>query len=176
MAFYDNTVPYFSGALESLTNILTKAKAEGGDISKLLETRLVPDMLPLAFQVFFTADGTAKFAARVAGTEPADLGQFTDIKTFEDCEAIIAKARAALDALDKDAFEARADVVIEFGLGPNRTGKMPARGYAMGYSMPNVFFHLVTAYNILRKEGIPLGKMDYVTPWGIGKAEIITTA
>jgi hypothetical protein len=172
MALYDNTVPYIQGSLEALSNILNKAKAEGGDIPTLLESRIVADMLPLAFQIFFVSDVATKFAARLSDTEAESLGAYTDLKTLEDCQAVIAKARAAVDALDKDVADSRADTVIEFGLGPGKTGKMAARGYVMGFTMPNVFFHLSTAYNILRKEGIPLGKMDFVAPYGLLKAEI----
>jgi len=170
-SYYDDTVPYFTGALTSLSNVLTKANAEG-NFATLLEARLISDMLPLAFQVYLTCEVTAKFAARFCGTEPVKLGTWTDLKTFEDCMSMIDKAKAELNAIDKTKFDSRTEEPVEFALGP-KTGKLSARNYAMSFSMPNLFFHLVTAYNILRKEGIPIGKMDYLPPWGVTKAEIV---
>jgi hypothetical protein len=174
--FYDASIPPFYAALESLTSILTKASTTKEEsLEKLLEARLAPDMFPLAFQVFFTCDVTAKVVARVLGNEPAQLGAHTDLKTFDDCKQLIQKARDLLDSIDKEQYNSRMDTVIEFGLGPGKSGKMASKGYVASYALPNMMFHLVTAYGILRKEGVELGKMDYILPFGISKAEIIET-
>jgi hypothetical protein len=171
MALYQSTVPYLKGALESLTQIITKGSAEG-DFAKLLDARLTEDMLPLKFQIFFATDCVAKFAARSLGEEPIELTPFTEVTSLDQCLSNIEQAQEQLARLDPEALQARANADISFGFGPGRTAETDLTTYATGFTFPNVFFHTVTAYNILRKEGIQLGKMDYISPWGISKAKI----
>lgn len=167
MSTYDFYVTYARNALQALEAILTRANTEG-DVSKLLQARLVPDMLPLAFQVWYTTDLINKLGPRVLGTEPVQMPPTDELTSFEACQKIFATAKASLDAIDKEQFEARIDAPIEFGLGPKNTGKSTAKGYLKCFSQPNICFHLVTAYNILRKEGVQVGKMDYAAPFNVG--------
>ncbi|PTB69080.1 hypothetical protein BBK36DRAFT_1113045 [Trichoderma citrinoviride] len=161
-SLYDATIPLAQNALKALTNILKLGEAAPNGAS-LLSARIHPDMLPLTFQVKMVTDTTTKLAARLTGTEPhAWEGE---IETYADCYARIAKAEEILAAASKDVVNQRQNELVNVGMGSLGTFAMTGGNYANGYVLPNIFFHLSTAYNILRKEGVPLGKKDYLTPF-----------
>ena len=158
-SLYDATIPLAQNALKALTNILKLGEAAPNGAS-LLSARIHPDMLPLTFQVKMVTDTTTKLAARLTGTEPhAWEGE---IETYADCYARIAKAEEILATADKDVINKRQNELVTLGMGSAGTFEMPGAHYLNGYALPNVFFHLSTAYNIMRKEGVPLGKQAYL--------------
>ncbi|KAL6897211.1 hypothetical protein GGI43DRAFT_410643 [Trichoderma evansii] len=158
-SLYDATIPVAKNALKSLSNILKKGEAAPNGAS-LLAARIYEDMLPLTFQVFMVTDTSIKIAARLQGVEPhAWEGK---IETYADCYSRIAKAEEILAAADKDLINKRQTETVPLGLGSRGTVQIPGASYANGYFMPTILFHLTTAYNILRKEGVPLGKTDYM--------------
>ncbi|KAL6875165.1 hypothetical protein J3F83DRAFT_730125 [Trichoderma novae-zelandiae] len=159
-SLYDASVPLAKNALKALANILQKAEAAPNGAS-LLAARIHPDMLPLTFQVKMVTDTATKLVARLTGTEPhAWEGE---IETYADCHARIAKAEEILASANKDVVNQRQNELVSVGMGSLGTFQMTGPSYINGYVLPNLFFHLSTAYNILRKEGVPLGKTDYLT-------------
>ncbi|KAJ6781253.1 hypothetical protein PWT90_08890 [Aphanocladium album] len=165
MSFYDVSVGQALEVLDSLTAILKKAEA-APNAATLPEARIFEDMLPLSFQVYIVTDLGTKIAARLNGQEPP--ANENNMKTFADFHARIAESRAALEKCDKETINSRATEAVTVGLGPGKSAQMNGLTYNAGYATPNLYFHLATAYNILRKEGVPLGKMDYLTSF-LGK-------
>ncbi|GAO20008.1 uncharacterized protein UV8b_05218 [Ustilaginoidea virens] len=159
--FYDASIPIIREAVESLEAILKKGE-QAPNAASFPEARIYEDMLPLSFQVHFSTDLALKFIARASGTEP--LSTENNFKTFADFYKRIDQTKEALANADKDLINKRVDETITIGLGP-KNGSLLVRNYLSGYVLPNIFFHITTAYNIMRKEGVPLGKMDFITPF-----------
>lgn len=163
LSMYQASIPVLIRALRNFKHILGKghahAVAQGYDPAVLLQSRLYPDMLPLVRQVQIATD-TAKFApARLAGIESP---RFEDTETsFEELQARLDRALEFLGSFTPaqiDGSEGR-DVVL-----PRRTGDQhfSGRDYLLGFVLPNLLFHVGIAYAILRHNGVPLGKMDYL--------------
>ncbi|EHK23717.1 uncharacterized protein TRIVIDRAFT_215870 [Trichoderma virens Gv29-8] len=158
-SLYDASVPLAKSALNSLANILKLGEASP-NAATLLAARIHDDMLPLVFQVKMVTDTSTKIVARLTGVEPhAWEGE---VETFADCYARIEKAQEILAAADKDVINQRQNELVTVGMGSAGTFQMAGGSYINGYVLPNLFFHLSTAYNILRKEGVPLGKRSYL--------------
>jgi hypothetical protein len=163
LSMYQAAVPVFIRALGNLTHVLKKgeehAKAKNVTDEVLLQTRLIPDMLPLVKQVQIACDMATRGTARLAGVEPM---------SFEDNETTLEQVYSRIDrALEYiktfkpeqiDGSEARS-IVLKM-----RSGEMTFEGqaYLLGFVIPNVFFHCTTAYNILREAGTEIGKMDFI--------------
>lgn len=160
MSFYDVSIGQAIEILDSLTAILKKAES-APNAATLPEARIYDDMLPLSFQVYLVADLGTKLAARLTGQEPPS--NENNLKSFAEFHGRIAESRAALEKVDKNTINTRAAEAVTVGLGPGKTAQMNGLTYNAGYVTPNLYFHLATAYNILRKEGVPVGKMDYLT-------------
>ncbi|KAG6018513.1 hypothetical protein E4U19_001300 [Claviceps sp. Clav32 group G5] len=160
-SFYDASIPLTQEAVESLKSILKKG-SEAPNAASLPEARIFEDMLPLSFQVHFATDLAQKLVARASGTEPLTFEN--NLKTFDEFFDRIDKTLEVLAKADKDVINKRVDEIVTFGMGP-KEGKLPTRHYLSGFILPNLFFHITTAYNIMRKEGVSLGKMEYLTPF-----------
>jgi hypothetical protein len=163
LSLYDISVPVFIRAFGNLTDILRKAETfadeKGLAHKELLDARLIEDMYPLPAQIQRASD-TAKFVpVRVAQLE--NLPMADDEVTFADLHARIGKTVAFLKSIDPASMEGRdeAEVVLK-----TRTGSttFTARNYVLGFAIPNFYFHVTTAYAILRHKGVPIGKMDYI--------------
>ncbi|KAL1852896.1 hypothetical protein Daus18300_011978 [Diaporthe australafricana] len=162
----DGTLPHAIAAMKVLSHLLDKMeKSTSPTPESLLAARLHPSMLPLAFQFHFAADMTAKMVARLEGVDPEDLGSWEGVKTVADARARVDAAAARLASADADKISSRRDESVTYGRGPGKVGTLKARDYAAGYSLPNILFHTTTAYNILRKEGVDLGKGDFLGPF-----------
>ncbi|TWU78294.1 hypothetical protein ED733_008366 [Metarhizium rileyi] len=162
---YESSIGAAKDVLTSLKAILKKAES-APNAATLPDARIHEDMLPLSFQVHFVTDIAQKTMARTTGVEPQKLE--ANLKTFDDFFRRIDQAEELLAKADKDVVNKRIDEAVPLGLGPGKTTELPSHAYVSGYAIPNLFFHLVTAYDILRKEGISLGKTDYLSPF-IGK-------
>ncbi|KAL7938660.1 hypothetical protein V8C35DRAFT_288793 [Trichoderma chlorosporum] len=158
-SLYDATIPLAQNALKSLTNILKLGEASP-NAATLLAARIHADMLPLVFQVKTVTDTSTKMFARLTGTEPHVWEG--ELESFADCYARIQKAEEILATADKDTINKRQGELVTLAMGSAGTFQMPGPNYVNGYALPNIFFHLSTAYNILRKEGVPLGKQAYI--------------
>lgn len=159
IALYDATVPVFTRGFRVLSDLLTKAEAHATDASVMLEGRLAPDMLTLTGQIQRASD-TAKFAvARLSEAQAP---------SFEDNEASFIDLRKRLDAtvawigsVDRDAIEAGAARTITRSF-RDTEHTFTGQSYVLTFALPNFFFHVTTAYDILRHHGVPLGKLDYL--------------
>lgn len=160
---YDQTIAAISRALLNLDAIVSKAEAHAKerkiDPAVLVQARLFPDMLPFVSQVRIATDTAKGAAARLSGK---DLPSWPDDEaSFEDVHARIRKALDFLSAFKRDQFDGAEERTIEFKLGKERV-KFTGREYVLGFVLPNFYFHVTTAYNILRHNGVPLGKRDFL--------------
>lgn len=154
---YDAAIPGLIHMLGSLSAILAKAEAHGGiDPS---EARLAPDMLPLKSQVYIATDTAKGCGARLAGM---DIPRFEDVETsYADLRARIARTIAFLKSLDRAAFAGAENkhITLKF---PTATLEFSGLDYVTNFVLPNAYFHITTAYDILRNHGVALGKKDYL--------------
>jgi len=159
---YTASVPVFSAMLKALDHVLAKAERHaaetGADLGELFAARLAPDMLPLKAQVLIACDHAKGAPCRLAGR---DVPSFPDNETnFAELHARIAKTRDLLKTFSEaeiDGSEER-EIVITLRQGEMR---FPGMQYLLHYAMPNFYFHVTTAYDILRNRGVPLGKADF---------------
>ncbi|MBP9762352.1 DUF1993 domain-containing protein [Patescibacteria group bacterium] len=159
---YQFTLPLFVKQLTALDGILVKAqnfvKEQGLSEADLLEKRLAPDMFPLKKQIQIACDNAKGAAGRLSGTEiPVHAD---DESSFEELRARIQKTLAFVATISEgscaDANERH--VVLPYVPGKYLNGF----DYAREYAIPNFFFHVVTAYGILRQAGLAIGKTDYM--------------
>lgn len=163
ITMYQASVPYFQRMLGNLRKILEKGAAHAGakkfDPAVLFSERLAPDMLPLARQVQIASDNAKGCCARLAGVEPP---RFEDNETtYAQLLERVDKTLAFLKTIKReqvDGSEGR-DVVLKF---PNQTLNFKGQDYLMFFAIPNFTFHVVTAYNILRHNGVEIGKPDFL--------------
>jgi hypothetical protein len=161
MAFsiYETSAPVYVRGLTNLSSLLAKAVASGVPQTELLAARLAPDMHPLPFQVQSACD-TAKLAvARLTGGEAPVMADTES--TFGELQDRITRTMGYIRGLDAAAFEGAEDreVVLKF---PHGEMRLPGRAFLTGFALPNFYFHLTTAYAILRHKGVTIGKMDYL--------------
>ncbi len=158
-----NPVPYFTRSLNALSAILDKAEAYAAakkfDPAVLVNARLYPDMLPLWRQVTIACDHAKGASARLGGVE---VPSFPDEeKSLADLQARIAKTLAFIATVPEAGFEGAETRTINLKAG-QRDLSFPGGDYLSGFAIPNFYFHMTTAYNILRKNGVELGKLDFM--------------
>lgn len=163
ISMYSASVPCFIRALTNLSGVLDKAAAHAEakkiDPAVLINSRLFPDMFPLARQIQIATDMVKGGAARLAGVEPPP---YPDSETsFPELQSRIAKTIEYLKGFTPaqiDGSETRAIALV------NRFGTLNFTGidYLNGFVLPNLYFHAATAYNILRHSGVELGKQDFL--------------
>jgi uncharacterized protein len=160
---YYLAVRQFVRSLKNLDNLLVKATAYAQsrkfDVNNFFGIRLFPDMLPFASQVRIACDIAKSAAAGLSGKEAPRHED--DEKTMEELRARIAKCVAYLETFTPADFErTNAKMVVKI---PNPKGKaLYAEEYLFGRALPNFFFHVTSAYNILRHGGVEIGKADYL--------------
>jgi hypothetical protein len=153
--------------LKNLDAILDKAmkqaEARKYDVNNFCAARLFPDMLPFVAQVRIACDHAKSAAANLAGKEPPRHED--NETTVAELRGRIAKCLAYLDTLTASDFEkTKPDTLIRL---PNRPGKaIPADEYLLARQIPHFFFHVTTAYDLLRHGGIEIGKADLLGPLG----------
>jgi hypothetical protein len=163
LTMYQATVPTCTRALNSLAAILEKAAAHAEsrkiDPAVLLHTRLYPDMLPLSAQIFIANDIAGGGAARLAGVEvPTFDGRD---KTLAELIANTRRTAGFLATLKPHQFEGSEDRTVTWQTRTS-TKSMQGMPYLFSHVLPNVFFHVTTAYDILRQSGLQIGKQDYL--------------
>lgn len=130
----------------------------------LLNFRLFPDMFPLTRQVQIATDQVTRGAARLAGV---DLPSFPDVETsFAQLIERTSKANAYVQAAASEAIDKRAETTINIPIGGGQEMPMTCSAYLATFIFPNLYFHAATAYNILRHNGVLLGKRDFLRPPG----------
>ena len=163
ISMYQASIPQLTKMLSNLSNILKKgeafANAKGIDGKVLVEDRLAPDMFPLAKQVQIACDQVKNGMARLAGVEPP---KFEDNETtFAQLQERIAKTITfanSIQAVQVDGTEAKG---IKFSI-KEWNFEFVGEQYLLTWIIPNFYFHVTTAYNILRHNGVEIGKSDYL--------------
>ena len=158
---YDLTVPVFTRALKALSGLLDKAVEHAGEAGAdaLLSNRLAEDMHPLVKQVQIACDGPKLCVARLSGVE-APVNEDTET-TIPQLKARIAATLEWIASVPREAIDGQEerDVVLKF---PGGEWAFKGQAYVVGFALPNFFFHLTTAYGLLRQAGVPLGKRDFL--------------
>lgn len=168
ITMYSASVPTFVRQLKNASSWLDKAAAWATErkISQttLLRDRLAPDMLPLYLQFFIAADHAKGCVARLSGVEAPKFedGEPADFAAIKDR---LHKTLAFVESVAADQIEGTEDkaVVVTY---PGAELKFDGYGYLTTYAMPNFMFHATTAYAILRHNGVPLGKQDFLVGGG----------
>jgi uncharacterized protein len=163
LTLYHASVPVFIRALTNLSAVLRKAEEHAAarkiEPAVLINARLAPDMFPLSRQVQSATDSAKGCGARLAGME---VPRYEDTEaSFPELQARITKTVAFLQSLNPELFaggEERKVVLKLRGHEVSFTGQ----SYLLTFALPNFFFHAVTAYDILRHNGVVIGKMDYL--------------
>jgi hypothetical protein len=159
----DNPIPLFSHSLSALANVLAKAEAHAAerriDPAVLFAARLFPDMLPMGRQVMIASDHAKAMAARLTGRENP---RFEDTETsFAELRARIGKTLDFMQSVPAEDFAGADTRPIHVKAG-GRELDFAGADYLRHWAIPNFFFHVTTAYNILRHNGVPLGKADFL--------------
>ena len=155
--------PIAKTLLTALSEVLSKgaafADAKKIEPSVLLNWRLTPDMFPLTRQVQIACDGARGGAARLAGMEMPSVPD--EEKTFDELKARIASTIAYIDSIPADKIDGSEGKAIVMKM---RAGERTFTGqsYLMGFVLPNLTFHCTTAYNLLRMNGVEVGKRDFL--------------
>jgi hypothetical protein len=164
LSLYTATVPPFRSMLKNLQAVMAKAEAHCEarkiDPNAFLASRLYPDMLPFTAQIQIATDNVKGAAGRLAGVE---IPKFEDNeKTFPELQARIDKTVAFLDTLGESQFEGAAerDIVLQLR---DRKVEFKGTAYLLQWATPNVYFHITTAYALLRHGGVEIGKRDYLS-------------
>jgi uncharacterized protein len=163
ISLYQSSVPVFERGLNAFLAIIEKALAHAAaqkvDPSVYLQTRLRPDMLPFVRQTQIFCDAAKNGSARIAGVAPP---RFEDTETsFDEVKARIHRTLDFIRTLKAADIDAGADREVIFPVGPNKM-KMKGGAYLLHNVLPNYYFHLTTAYDILRYCGVDIGKRDYL--------------
>ena len=161
---YTNSVPVFKQLLTAMKTILATTAAEVAaksmNADAFLQARLFPDMFPLVKQVQIAADFARGIAARLAGI---DVPAFEGTEgSFADLDVLLTKTLAFLDGVDAVKFDGSEGKEIVLRPGTPKERKLGGQAYLSSYGLPQFFFHVTTAYAILRHNGVPVGKKDYM--------------
>lgn len=163
LSLHQASVAVFEQILGALSGVLDKGEAYAAarkvDQAILLRARLFPNMAPFVWQVQMACDLAKTCAAKLGGAPVTPLAD--DQKTFADLKQRIADTLAAIRAVDHAAIEAAADATIDFKVGPMQA-RMKGADYLLHFVLPNVMFHATTAYDILRENGVEIGKPDFL--------------
>jgi uncharacterized protein len=163
ISMYQASVPPLTRSLQNLIGILEKGEASAIarkiDPAVLIASRLYPDMLPLIKQVQIASDITRRGMARLASIEaPAEADSET---TFPELVARLQRTIGFLETLTPAQIDGTEAKAISLPMG-KETMEFEGMAYLIGFVMPNVYFHVTTAYNILRHNGVEVGKQDFL--------------
>jgi len=163
LSMYAASVPAFMQTLGALSAVLDKAAAHCAakkiDPAALTTARLYPDMLMFTKQVQLACDFAKNAVGRLIGEPP----KFPDEeKTFDELKARIAKTIDYIKSVKPADIDASADKDVTFPIGPDKTMTLPGAQYLVHAVLPNFYFHATTAYDILRHNGVEIGKMDFL--------------
>ena len=150
--------------LGGLSGVLAKADAHAVarkiEPNALLQARISPDMFPMLRQVQVACDFAKSVSARLAGVE---VPSFADTEqSFADLQARITKTLAFIDSLTPQQYDGSDAREIVTQAGTPKEKRFTGQSYLLNYGLPHFFFHVTTAYAILRHNGVELGKRDYV--------------
>ena len=164
LSMYKASIPTLKHMLNSLASILEKAAAHAASKKiapeVFINARLFPDMFALAKQVQIATDQAKGCAARLAGV---DIPKFEDTESsFEELQARIARTIAFLDGFDASQIDGSEERDIAFQIHEKKF-EFKGQTYLLNWVLPNFYFHVTTAYNILRHNGVDIGKRDFLS-------------
>ena len=163
ISMYNASIPAFIKMLNNLDAILDKAstwaQAKKIDEKYLMTSRIAPDMLPFTKQIQIATDIVKGCAARLAG---ADVPKYEDNESsFVELKARVSKTIAFLETFTAQQIDGSEDKSIELKFGPN-SFHFKGLDYLLTFANPNLYFHVTTAYAILRHNGLEIGKKDFL--------------
>ena len=163
-AIYTSSIPVFTQMLGSLDAILAKAATHVAEKNieptALTQARLFPDMFPLSKQVQIACDFARGISARLAG---AEVPKYADNEqTFEELRGLIARSLDFIGSFSATQFAGAAQREIVIRPGTPKERRFNGQAYLLSYGLPQFFFHVTTAYALLRHNGIEIGKRDYM--------------
>ena len=163
LSLYDISVPSYLQVLGSISGIMAKgaefARDNKLDLAETVAARLRPDMLPFHFQVvsvFHHSLGAVKGIKEGVFTVPPSMAL-----DYAGLQALVEEAREGLQAVSRDEIDALEGKAMKFKMGELEI-PFSAENFILSFSMPNFYFHATTLYDILRVQGVPLGKMDFL--------------
>ena len=163
LSMYSASVPVFSRMLKNLLAVFEKAETFAAehniDLQTFVETRLAPDMIPLSGQVQIATDGAKGVSSRLA--QKAVPSWADDEVTFADLKARLQKGIDYLATFSPEEFVGSDDRTVTIKIGGQDT-ELTGETYLLNRGLPNFYFHVTTAYDILRHKGVPIGKKDYL--------------
>ena len=158
------SLPVFVQFLGNLRHLLVKAQADvtarGYDEQALLQYRLAPDMLPFKTQICIACDAAKLCVARIGGLD-APKYENTE-NTLAELVQRVDNTVAWLKTVPASALDGLEDKEVTFPVGKSGTRTLTGQAYVLTWALPNVFFHITTAYTILRHNGVVIGKSDYL--------------
>ncbi|MEO1394604.1 MAG: DUF1993 domain-containing protein [Cyanobacteria bacterium J06634_5] len=164
VSMYQASVPQLIRALKNLASILEKAtayaEAKSIDPTVLMNSRLYPDMFPLAKQVQIASDVARRGIARIASTEAPPMADTET--TFADLGRRLQKSIAYLETFSPEQIDGTEEKDITIPIGKGETMTLKGWPYLSFFMLPNVYFHVTTAYDILRHNGLEIGKRDFL--------------
>lgn len=163
LSLYDVSIPVYIRMLGNLAHFLDRAEAHanetGVDVSTYVQASLHHDMFNLGRQIQSASDAAKGGGARLAGIDAPSMPDTET--TFPELVVRIQKTIAFLETIKKEQVDGRENAEIVLKL-PNRTLEFTGLSFLTTFSLPNFLFHVTTAYAILRNQGVPLGKMDFL--------------
>jgi hypothetical protein len=164
LSIYTASVPVFQKMLRALAAVLEKAEAHAQqhkiEPNALLQARLYPDMFPLVGQVLIATDFAKGASARLAGQE---VPRYEDNEQgFAELQQRITKTLGYIESLPREDFDGAGERPVTHGAGERARHFERGDDYLTSFVLPNFFFHVTTAYAILRHNGVPIGKRDYL--------------
>ncbi len=163
ISMYQTSAPRFVHMLKNLSAILDKAQAHADakkiDVLALTAFRLYPDMLPMTAQVQIACDAVKGCMARLAGVENPKH-EDTE-KTIADLKARIAKTIAFVETIKPAQIDGTEEKPVTLKIG-GQDMTFPGQQYLLAFAYPNFYFHIATAYNMLRHNGVEIGKRDFL--------------
>jgi hypothetical protein len=167
LSFYDASVPALRRGLVVLDNLLAKAEAHvaetGIDPATLLNARIAPDMHPFTRQVQMVSDNAKGAVARLAGIDAPAMAD--EEQSLGELRQRIARTIAFVDTVKPADIsdDAGRTIVLKLARGEIT---FTAQSYLLGFALPNFYFHLTTAYDLLRQQGLAIGKRDFIGQLG----------
>lgn len=164
LSMYQASVPVFVRGLSALRVLLEKgaahAAANGTDPGVLVAAQLAPDMLSLAGQVQRASDTSKLSGQRLSGVAAPAMPDTET--TFDQLIERVNATIAYLEAIPADALEGAESRTVELNFGPDNKHVFRGDDYLLGFALPNFYFHVAIAHGILRSQGVPVGKLDYI--------------
>ena len=163
LSLYDASVAVYASMLKNLSHFMDKAEAHAGaggpPLQTLMDASLGHGMASFTKQIQFASDAAKGGAARLAGIEPPPMPDTET--TWAELKQRIAKTLAFVESVQRDQVHGQESrpVTLTF---PGRTMEFTGQSFLLTFSLPNFLFHVTTAYAILRSQGVPLGKMDFL--------------